>query len=295
MYIAGMAIRTAGLVAIVGGVMLSGCSLEVRERPAAAVVAAAHPDTLPLRVPAESAMPPGELGVSIRRGKAILMFTGDSLPDNVGNDLNCTSCHLDAGTRAWAAPWVGVYARFPQYRSRNARVNLIEDRINDCFQRSLGGKALPWTDPAMRDIISYMRWLSVDYPVGGVVEGEGFDLIGPLEPDTAAGREVFATACSRCHGDGGQGTDRAPPVWGDRSYTIGAGMARLFTAAAFVRRTMPFDRPGTLSDQQAFDVAAYVTSQPRRDFPGKELDWPLGNPPPDAAYPTQARQNPQPR
>lgn len=290
-----MTFRTAGSVVIVIGVMVAGCSLEVRERPAQAVVAEARPDTLPLLVPAASAIPAGALGASIRRGQAILMFTGDSLPNNVGNDLQCTSCHLDAGTRAWAAPWVGVYSRFPQYRSRNATVNLVEDRINDCLQRSLAGTALSWTDPAMRDIIAYFGWLSVGYPVGGEVEGQGFDRMEPLEPDTTAGREVFAAECSRCHGDGGQGTDLAPPVWGDRSYTIGAGMARLFTAAAFVRRNMPFDRPGTLSDQQAFDVAAYFNSQPRRDFPGKELDWPLGNPPPDAAYPTRGVRDPQPR
>lgn len=290
-----MTFQFAGLATIVVGATLSGCSLEVRERPASVSVAASRLDTLPLLIPAESTMPPGELGASVLRGRAILMFTGDSLPDHVGNDLRCTSCHLDAGTRGWAAPWVGVYARFPQYRSRNAKVNLIEDRINDCLQRSLAGKPLPWTDPAMRDIISYMRWLSVGYPVGGVVEGEGFDRFGPLEPDTAMGRQVFAMECARCHGDGGQGTDLGPPVWGDGSYTIGAGMARLHTAAAFVRRNMPFDRPGTLSDQQAFDVASYINSQPRRDFAGKELDWPLGNPPPDAAYPTTGKRDAQPR
>ena len=39
---------------------------------------------------------------------------------------------------------------------------------------------------------------------------------------------------------------------------------------------------------QAYDIAAYVNGQPRPDLPGKELDWPAGNPPPDVAYPTRA-------
>jgi thiosulfate dehydrogenase len=51
---------------------------------------------------------------------------------------------------------------------------------------------------------------------------------------------------------------------------------------------MPYDRQGTLTDQQAYDLAAYINSQPRPDFPGKELDWPFGDPPPDVAYPTNA-------
>jgi thiosulfate dehydrogenase len=50
---------------------------------------------------------------------------------------------------------------------------------------------------------------------------------------------------------------------------------------------MPFDNPGSLTDQQAFDIAAYVVSRPRPDFPGKENDWPNGDAPPDAAYPTK--------
>ena len=72
------------------------------------------------------------------------------------------------------------------------------------------------------------------------------------------------------------------------SYNIGAGMTRVRTAAEFISRNMPFDAPGTLTDRQAFDVAAYVNAHPRPDFRGKENDWPNGNPPPDVAYPTRS-------
>ena len=41
-------------------------------------------------------------------------------------------------------------------------------------------------------------------------------------------------------------------------------MARQERAAAFIRRNMPVDRPGTLSDQEAYDVAAYITSMGTR-------------------------------
>jgi len=65
-------------------------------------------------------------------------------------------------------------------------------------------------------------------------------------------------------------------------------MARLRTAAAFIRVAMPYDNPGSLTPQQAYDVASYVTSRPRPDFARKAEDWPNGDPPPDVAYPTTA-------
>ena len=77
-------------------------------------------------------------------------------------------------------------------------------------------------------------------------------------------------------------------MWGPHSYNVGAGMSRVRTAADFISRNMPFDAPGTLTDQQAFDVAAYVNAQPRPDYKGKENDWPNGDPPPDVAYPTRS-------
>jgi thiosulfate dehydrogenase len=80
----------------------------------------------------------------------------------------------------------------------------------------------------------------------------------------------------------------APPVWGRQSFAIGAGMARLYTAAAFIRWNMPYDRPGTLTDQQSYDVAAFVLAHPRPDTPGKAHDWPHGDAPEDAAYATLA-------
>jgi thiosulfate dehydrogenase len=78
-------------------------------------------------------------------------------------------------------------------------------------------------------------------------------------------------------------------VWGPQSYNIGAGMARVRTAAEFISRNMPLDAPGTLSDQQAIDVAAYVNGHARPDYRGKENDWPNGGAPPDVAYPTRKR------
>jgi thiosulfate dehydrogenase len=112
--------------------------------------------------------------------------------------------------------------------------------------------------------------------------------------DTAAGRDGYATQCARCHGADGQGgpaagaIPAAPPVWGPKSYNIGAGMARIGMLSSFLHVAMPYDAPGTLTEQQARDIAAYVNAQSRPDFPKKAEDWPHGDPPPDVAYPTRA-------
>jgi thiosulfate dehydrogenase len=243
---------------------------------------------VPLRAPNDSEIPSGALGTSVRRGRALLAATRDSLPAFAPGKLRCVSCHLDEGRRANASPFVGVYARYPNYNARSGHPYTIQDRINDCFRRSLNGRALPADGSDMRDMVVYFAWLSHGVPVGAAVEGQGLPKLTPLAGDTASGRALFGEQCARCHGADGAGTAVAPPLWGRASFNIGAGMSRLRTAAAFIRYNMPFDRPGSLTDQQAFDVAAFVTSRPRPDFAGKENDWPNGDAPPDVAYRTRA-------
>jgi len=61
-------------------------------------------------------------------------------------------------------------------------------------------------------------------------------------------------------------------------------MARINTAASFIYALMPIDRAQHLTPQQAFDVATYINTRPRPDFPAKARDWPRGGKPPDADY-----------
>jgi len=233
--------------------------------------------------------PAGPLGDAVRRGRALMLATRDSLPKNVGNKLRCVSCHLDDGRRA-VGTWVGAYGRYPAYRPRSATVETIEYRVNDCFKRSMNGAALAVDGPDMRDIVTYLWYLSrgvpVHEPAAGTPPAQRFLA---LTVDTAAGGRIFTTTCAKCHAPDGQGTAVGPPLWGPGSYNVGAGMSRVSTAANFIRANMPFDQPGTLTDQQALDVAAYVNAQPRPDYAAKQNDWPHGDAPPDAAYPTLAQ------
>jgi thiosulfate dehydrogenase len=239
---------------------------------------------VPFRVPSVVELKDTTYRASALRGRALLLGTRDSLPHNVGNSLRCASCHIDGGLRRDAMPWVGSFARFPQYRARSGKVDLIEDRINDCFRRSMNGTALAPADRDMRDIVTYFAFLSSGIPVGAETEGQGLVPLQPLKGDPARGAGVFAATCARCHGASGQGTALATPLWGPRSYNVGAGMARISTAASFVYALMPIDRAQRLTAQQAFDVATYVNTRPRPDFPGKVHDWPRGQKPADADY-----------
>ncbi len=277
----GAVIPTAAIAALLAAAALPSCDVQQRTpRPGSGSEA--------LKAPPDSEIPEGVLGASIRRGRAILAHTRDSLPDHVGSNLRCFSCHLNQGEQEWAYPLVGVYSRFPQYRSRTGLVIRIEDRVNDCFERSLAGVAIPRESAEMRDIVAYLAFISRGVAPPGVVAGMGSQQRTPLTPDTARGRGVFAEICVRCHGQNGEGTGIAPALWGPKSFAIGAAMARLRVAAGFIRDNMPFDKAVVLTDQQAFDVAGYMVTRQRPDFPGKENDWPNGDRPPDVPYPTKA-------
>lgn len=259
--------------------------------------AAVAPDTI-LPVPAESLLAGDPAAASIQRGMALLVATRDSLPAHVGNELHCTSCHLGKARKPFANPLVGASNRYPAHWARTGTTVTLEDRINDCFRRSLNGTPLPAGSTEMRDIVSYITWLSSEVPRTGPVWGLGIDSIGMLPPDTVRGKTQFAMYCARCHGKDGQSgkalgiANAGPPLWGPGSFSIGSGQARLRVVAAFVHHHMPFDAPGFVADSISYDVAGYVLSKPRPDFPGKELDWPNGDAPPDLMYRTKGQAKP---
>jgi thiosulfate dehydrogenase len=259
---------------------------------AAAATAAGTIATMPekWRPPVVDSTPDDPYAVAVYRGLALLTHTRDSLPKYVGGNLNCTSCHLDEGRRAGAAPLSGVAARYPRFIDRASAVVPLEDRVNYCFTRSLAGSKLPNNSREMQDIIAYLSYISRGVPVGAHVNGEGMPKMPALQGDSAKGSASFVANCARCHGAAGEGIGPAPALWGPSSFSIGASMARQERAASFIRHNMPFDKPGTLSDQEAYDIAAYVVSMPRPDMPGKDKDWPDGNAPADVPYATKGRQ-----
>lgn len=217
------------------------------------------------------------------------------LPDHVGADLNCASCHLNAGTVADATPYVGVSLLFPRYSARAGSVSTLAQRINGCFERSMNGKALATDSPEMKAMIAYFEWMKGEAKPQAHAPGSGMGEIDrSLTPDPDNGRRVYARQCAVCHGANGEGRKDAagrgvfPPLWGDRSFNKGAGMARTEMAAAFVKHNMPIAwrqhfplGQGGLSDQEALDVAAYFSPMPRPDFPAIVQHRPDGHMPKD--------------
>lgn len=243
-----------------------------------------------LKVPDIGQLTDDDFGKSVLRGKSAVERTHEVLPQYVSARMSCTNCHTNSGTTANAGPWVGITARFPQYRARSGKMDTLADRVNDCFERSLNGKRLPLKSPEMTDILAYMEWLSQGYNPGDDVKGSGMPKLKmPDPPDTENGRQVYLAKCVVCHLPDGRGLIAAgksvfPPLWGDHSFNVGAGMARLHTAAGFIKHNMPQGQGGSLTDKEAWDVAAYVNQQPRPDFARKNLDWPKGDKPEDARY-----------
>lgn len=218
-----------------------------------------------------------------------------------GNNLACTSCHQESATKPFAMPWIGVTATFPQYRGREDDISTVEERINGCLERSMNGKALALDSREMKAFTTYIHFLSRGIPVGAQIEGAATKGSKPpnRRADLAAGKTIYQAQCQVCHGEKGEGRRNGvkgdalgylfPPVWGKDSFNDGAGMNRILMAMRFIKHNMPqgvSHHQTVLSDEEAFDVAGYMVSQPRphktnldRDFPAR---W---NKPIDAAFP----------
>lgn len=253
-------------------------------------------------------LPDDKYGQVVRLGKALMEETYKHIGPEVkavdkrysGNNLACVACHVESGGRKFGNPWVGTFVSFPQYRGREDAISTTEERINGCMERSMNGRKLPLDSVEMKAMLSYLQFLSTGIPVGAKLEGGGTLKLKPLAraADPVAGKQVYAATCLACHGDNGQGVRRGkagdangyqfPPVWGSDSYNTGAGMARVTLAAGFIKGNMPSGTTHTnavLTDEQAFDVAAYINSQPRPVKSGLEADFPARkNKPVDAAF-----------
>jgi thiosulfate dehydrogenase len=229
------------------------------------------------QAPDTSTIPNDEFGAMVRYGKDLVLNTAyyigpeGKVSKNLGNKMNCTHCHQEAGTKPYAFNYLSSHARYPQYRSREDRILTLADRVNNCIERPHNGKPLKLDSKEMTAIVCYMKWLSQNVPINHHVEGDS-----PLKlelPDRAAdpvkGEQVYKRECVSCHGANGEGKMRLdkvcyeyPPLWGMTSYQPGSSLHRVVKAAAFIYANMPnknssFENP-KLTVEEAFDVAAFI-------------------------------------
>jgi thiosulfate dehydrogenase len=224
--------------------------------------------------PAESAIPKNEYGETVLMGKNIFVNTQQYAQNFVGNGLNCANCHLDNGRKADSAPLWAAYVLYPAYRKKTGQVDTIQSRIQGCFRYSMNGKPPAFDSKEMTALVTYHYWLATGAPTGVKLPGQGFLKVpAPAQtPELARGGEVYKNNCALCHGANGEGTKAHgkyafPPLWGENSFNWGAGMHRIDTAAGFIKANMPYGRGGTLSDQEAWDVALFMNSHERPKDP----------------------------
>lgn len=212
---------------------------------------------------------PVDIKDAVMLGYNILMDTRKYTTRYVGNRLSCKDCHFEAGRSKEGLSLVGVGAAYPKYTRRHKFSVDLVTRTNDCFDRSMNGKPLPSNSREMNAIITYYQWISKGLPIYAEIPWLGLKQIKSTRPpDPVKGKQIFAQQCAACHGIDGQGTQIAPPLWGNGSFNDGAGMAKLANLAAFANHFMPKGNPD-LTPEQAFDVAAFVTAQPRPHFAPK--------------------------
>lgn len=230
------------------------------------------------------------LAAQVHYGKELIAHTAKYLGPNGSvmqstNGMNCQNCHLDAGTKAWGNNYGGVFSTYPKYRARSGSEEDIYKRINDCFERSLNGKALAIESKEMQAIKAYIEYIGKDVPKGEKPKGSGiYELAFLNRPaNPTDGKTLYEAKCQSCHQSNGEGVLAADnieytysPLWGKNSYNVGAGLYRLSRFAGYIKYNMPQGASFQniqLTDEDAWDIAAYVNSQAR---PSKDLskDWP---------------------
>jgi len=221
----------------------------------------------------------------VQYGEEVFKETDSALDEHAGNELSCMSCHADGGLSKNTS-MVGVTTQYPEYQPREGVVLTLEERINSCMVRSMNGEPLDYESEEMRAIVAYLTYTS-----DGIKAGEDLpwrmekDTIEEIpEPSVENGEELYEQKnCLSCHAIDGSGTgaNSGPALWGDNSFNDGASMNRMHIMTAYIKNNMPPDDAGSLKDQEASDLAAFLLSRERPTWKDHDADWSNGDRPTD--------------
>jgi thiosulfate dehydrogenase len=239
---------------------------------------------------ADLSQAPKAMQAQLEYGKDLIVNTAKYLGPkgsvaHLTNGMNCQNCHLNAGTQPYGNNYGSVASTYPKYRGRSGAIEDIYKRVADCFERSLNGTAPKVGSKEMEAIVAYINYVGSNVKKGDKAKGSGIYELALLDraADPVKGKELYTAKCVSCHQADGSGMMNAdkiayqyPPLWGDHSYNHGAGLYRLSRFAGYIKANMPLGasyKAPMLSDEEAWDLAAYVNSMPR---PSKDLskDWP---------------------
>ena len=254
------------------------------------------------KAPDPGTIPAGKTGEMIRYGKELIAHTANYFGPKgsiaqISNGMNCQNCHLDGGSRLFGNNFASFISGYPKMSNRSGKIEFATDRFVECFRRSLGGASPDTTKKETRAMLAYMKWIGRDVKKGQKLFGNATEKMPFLNAaaDPVKGKIVFMAKCKSCHGNNGEGILAAdkksyvyPPLWGPHSYNDAAGMYRIINLAGFVKNNMPYGatyQNPQLSDEEAWNVAAFIDSQPRlhrdqhndwTDINKKPIDLPFG-------------------
>jgi thiosulfate dehydrogenase len=201
----------------------------------------------------------------------------------ISNGMNCQNCHLQAGNQPYAINFGSVRSNYPKFRPHRPRGESAEDlfmRVSSCFERSLNGTSPAKGSKEMQAILAYINYVGSNVPKGQKAKGSGIYEVPFLSraANPVRGQMIYAKKCVSCHLENGEGqlagdgkSYQYPPLWGPHSFSSASELFRLSKFAGYVKANMPQGatyRGPLLSDEECWDLAAYVNSQPR---PSKDL------------------------
>lgn len=189
-------------------------------------------------------------------GRRLFERTYEKLP-GVKSKLHCASCHLQSGTAMGAAPLVNLNDYYQEEE--------LIARVNSCLTNNMNGAPLSHDNAEMQALLAYLQSLQQEQaPPRGLATVEA----PAQQPDPGRGQGLYNEKCSSCHKSDGSGTYpqgkyQYPALWGEHSFTAQSDLNDPESLAAFITVKMPLGQGTTLSNQEAWDIAAYVTGRER--------------------------------
>jgi thiosulfate dehydrogenase len=245
--------------------------------------------------------PLGKLGEVVRLGEDILEHTDTNSLSKayVNSKLQCINCHRKgkdgkAGTTDKIGTFIGTATSFPAYSKRYDDIISLQNRIDGCFLRCMGGTQSVVNTKVGIAVESYITWLSTGMDINMSAKAPRTPLKIAMwsknrkrfksllkkatHQNYLNGRKLYEDKCATCHGLEGKGLGNFPPLWGkDKeghwlSYTTDGSMAKLPNAATWIKDNMPLGEPRTLSDEEVVDITLYINAQERAIYNGVKIE-----------------------
>ena len=231
--------------------------------------------------------PKGDIAPYIVKGCNIFTDTTNNRPQGYGfwkTKMNCSSCHMNGGSKEYAAHVGDAVVNYPGVYSSNNIIYTNRMRVARCYAHSINEILYGSNSEYYKLITLYMAWIAEK---SGLHIGENRNSRGihnvrgtaARHSSIIAGQKAYAEKCQVCHGPAGYGTDRydaiaefsPPPINGSEAFVHTATLSYSSRLSSFILNNMPpgasYENP-ILSPQEALDIAEFISVQTRPSAPG---------------------------